>query len=157
MHLMGALHYSNDDGSILLQQISHQKLIYMKAFTSIMKRTIFLMIAGLSFHSVHAQHYLAENTTVNKVQFAGIDGELLVFDLQLADLPAKGSVLRILDENRNVVHEERIKGTSLVRRYKIVKDNMTKLYFEVSNRQIILKQSFNINYKVETKWEVTKA
>lgn len=140
-----------------INKISHQKLIYMKASNSFVTKAIFLIIVAVSSHSTHAQNYIAEKTTMNKVQFMGIDGELLVFDLQLANLPAKRSVLRILDEKRNVIHEERINGTSLIRRYKIVKDNVTKLYFEVSDRQIILQQSFNINYKVETKWEVTKA
>lgn len=130
----------------------------MKSVKLFLLKAVMLISISCAVNSVVcAQHYIAENELNNKIKFVGMEGELLVFDLQFCNLPPKGSVLRILDGDKNLIHEERINSQNYSRRYKIICGDISKLYFELSGKQIILEQSFLINYKVETKWEITKA
>ena len=86
-----------------------------------------------------------------------MDGDMLVFDLQLSNLPAKGSWLRIMDEDKNVLFEQRINAATYAKRYKIVRNDLKAVHFEVINKETILKESFQLKYRVEEKMEVVKA
>ncbi len=121
---------------------------------------IFLAVSFLgiqTFAQAQSQTFLASNKAVNKIQFVGMEGDMLVFDLQLGNLPEKGSWIRVMDGDKNVLFEKRIHSSTYSKRYKIIKDNISKLHFEVINHETILKESFQLKYKVEEKMEVVKA
>jgi hypothetical protein len=132
----------------------------MKHRTFFFLKMIFLAVSFLgvqSFAQAQSQTILASNKAVNKIQFVGMEGDMLVFDLQLTNLPAKGSWIRVMDGDKNVLFEKRIHSSTYSKRYKIIKDNISKLHFEVINHETILKESFQLKYKVEEKMEVVKA
>lgn len=123
-------------------------------------RMIFLAMSffGIqTFAQAQSQTFLANNKAVNKIQFVGIEGDMLVFDLQLGNLSEKGSWIRVMDGDKNVLFEKRIYSSTYSKRYKIIKDNISQLHFEVINHETILKESFQLKYKVEEKMEVVKA
>ena len=123
-------------------------------------RMIFLAVSffGIqTFVQAQSQTFLANNKAISKVQFVGMEGDMLIFDLRLNSLPEKGSWIRITDDEKNVLFEERIHSTIYSKRYKIVWQHINKLHFEVMNKETILKESFQLKYKVEEKMEVVKA
>jgi len=84
------------------------------------------------------------------------DNGMLVFELNLQNLPAKGSKLEITDDTGNLIFEERITTATFNVRYKIERNNISKLIFEVSGRNLRLNKSFSINSRTEEKIEVAK-
>ena len=123
-------------------------------------RMLFLAVSFLgiqTFVQAQPQTFLANNKAVNKIQFVGMEGDMLVFDLQLSNLPEKGSWIRVMDSDKNVLFEKRIYSSTYSKRYKISKDNISQLHFEVIGHETILKESFQLKYKVEEKMEVVKA
>lgn len=132
----------------------------MKHRNSFFLRMLFLAVSFLgiqTFVQAQSQTLLANNKAVNKIQFVGMEGDMLVFDLQLSNLPEKGSWIRVLDGEKNVLFEKRIYSSTYSKRYMISKDNISQLHFEVINHETILKESFQLKYKVEEKMEVVKA
>lgn len=131
----------------------------MKSIQSLAARAIFLLIVSTTDAQVtNAQspvaslHYEAGN-----IQFIGVEDDMLVFELVLSNLPKEGSWLRITDENATLIFEERIKSNRYNKRYKIMRNNMNKIQFEITNKRTLLKESFQINRKIEEKREVSKA
>lgn len=132
----------------------------MKHRNSFCLRMIFLTVSffGIqTFVQAQSQTFLASNKAVNKIQFVGVEGDMLIFDLQLNNLPEKGSWIRITDDEKYVLFEERIHSTIYSKRYKIVRQHINTLHFEVITKETILKESFRLKYKVEEKMEVVKA
>ena len=130
----------------------------MKSCNSFFAKIIFVLILTfLTGSSVHAQRKLADNLDYSKVLFVGIDEDnRLVFELQLVNLPEKTNVLRIFDWNKNILFEERINARTYSRRYKIDRNEIDQIYFEVINKQALLKERFQLNCRMEEKWEVVK-
>jgi hypothetical protein len=130
----------------------------MKPISIYLVKAIFVLITTLSAGSfTRAQKLATENLRFGQVFYVGTDQDnRLIFELQLTNLPEKGNVLRISDEDR-ILFEERINAKTYRRRYKIDRSELNKIYFEVINGQTLLKETFQLNYKVEEKWEVIKA
>lgn len=123
-------------------------------------RMAFLVVSffGIqSFAQAQSEGLIASNKTVSKIQFVGLEGEMLIFDLRLSNLPSKGSWIRIMDDDKNLLFEHRTNATTYRRRFKIVRENLKGIHFEVTNKETILKESFRLKYKVEEKMEVIKA
>lgn len=92
-----------------------------------------------------------------KIKFVGKEDEMLVFHAQLENLHGKDAVISILDDNGNTLFEEKISTSSFLRKYKIVLQDIGKLTFRISGKQILYNQTFTINYRLEEKLEVKKA
>lgn len=135
----------------------------MKTMQSVfIKTTCMLFIASLlnSFTITQAQvqqSTVASNDSSGSIRFVRAEGDMLVFELRLANLPAKGSKLLIQDGDHNTLLEERISTKTYNIRYKITRGEMNKINFEVSDNRILLNQSFTIKSRTEEKIEVTKA
>jgi hypothetical protein len=135
----------------------------MKSLKSVFIRTTFmLLLASLSnsFTISHAQvqpQTVAANESSSSIRFVRAEGDMLVFELRLINLPANGSKLRILDGDNNTLLEEKINTETYNIRYKIARGDISKINFEVSGRKIFLNQSFTIQSRTEEKIEVTKA
>ena len=113
-----------------------------------------------SFNITQAQvqpQSFAVNESAGTIRFVKAEGDMLVFELRLTNLPANGSRLRILDGDNNTLLEERIGTETYNIRYKIVRGDMSKINFEVWGKKIFLNQSFNVKSRLEEKVEVTKA
>ena len=124
----------------------------MKHRTFFFLRMTFLAMSFLGVQTfAQAQTFPACNKAMNKIQFIGMEEEMLVFDLQLTNLTAKGSWIGVMDGDKNVFFEKRIHSSTYLKRYKISKDNISKLHFEVINHETILKESFQLKYMVEEK------
>jgi hypothetical protein len=96
------------------------------------------------------------NESSGSVRFVQAEGDMLVFDLHLTNLPANGSKLRILDGDNNMLLEQIIKTETYNIRYKIVRGEISKISFEVTGKKILLNQSFDVKSRTEEKIEVTK-
>ena len=94
--------------------------------------------------------------TNGDIRYISAEGNALVFELNLKNLPTNGSNLQITDEAGNLIFEERIPTATLNVRYKIERNNIHKLTFEVSGRKLHLNKSFSINSRLEEKIEVAK-
>ena len=131
----------------------------MKQFRSATCKALFLFLLSTGAAGItHAQKELASvSYTANKVQFVGVEGDLLIFDLHFTNLPVQGSIVRIIDGENNEIFEERILQTTLHKRYKIVRNNTSKIRFEISSKQLLFNESFKVAVWVEEKLEVTKA
>ena len=130
----------------------------MNQVQSLAIRTGFLIIVSTGTVQVaEAQLPVASiHHAANRIKFVGVENEMLVFELLLNNLPQEGSWLRITDEQGTLVFEERIKGTTLNKRYKVVRNRMTQIQFEILSKRSLLKESFHVNLRTEEKWEVTK-
>lgn len=135
----------------------------MKTMQSIfIKTTCMLLLVSLlnSFTRTQAQvqqSTVASNDSSGSIRFVCAEGDLLVFELRLANLPANGSKLLIQDGDHNTLLEERIRTKTYNIRYKITRGEMNKINFEVSDNKILLNQTFTIKSRTEEKIEVTKA
>jgi hypothetical protein len=133
----------------------------MKSLRSVFIRTtcmLFLVSVSNSFTATQAQSQtLVLNETSNSIRFVQAEGDVLVFELHLTNLPAKGSKLRIIDGDNNTLLEQNIRTESYNIRYKILKGDISKINFEVSGKKLLLNQSFSIKSRIEEKIEVTKA
>ena len=65
----------------------------------------------------------------NSIRYVGVDGDMLVFELSLNEIPAEGCQLRILDESHAVIYEERIRSARYAKRYKIVLNGISRIQF----------------------------
>ena len=90
------------------------------------------------------------------IRFVQAEDGVLVFELNLKNLPAKGSMLKIMDETGNLIYEETIKTASFSRLYKIERNNISRIVFEVSGKKILLNKTFSINSHMEERIEVAK-
>jgi hypothetical protein len=132
----------------------------MKSFKSIFPKAIivalFLFSSGNFLYAQTQPVFSTVPAEDIKIKFAGTDGEMLVFEVQLENLSAKGAILSILDDQNNTIFEERIVKNNHVCRYKLVGDNMSLVTFKISGKTVLFNQSFTINYKVEEILEVKK-
>ena len=113
-----------------------------------------------SFSKTQAQQapktYVAASESGSEIRFVQAEDNMLVFELNLKNLPAKGSALSITDEAGNVIFEERIKADTYQRRYKIERNSISKIAFEISSKNFKLNRTFSINTWIEEKVSVAK-
>jgi hypothetical protein len=122
---------------------------------------MFLLVSlSNSFSITQAQVQLqtvSNNETTGSIRFVQAEGDMLVFDLHLTNLPAKGCRLRIVDGDYNTLLEQKISTATYNIRYKIARGEMNNINFEVSGKKLFLNQSFTIKSRTEEKIEVTRA
>lgn len=134
----------------------------MKSLKSIFIRTacmFFLVSLCNSFTITQAQvtaQAVSGNETEGSIRFVQAEGDMLVFELHLTNLPAKGSRLRIIDGDFNTLFEQKISTATYNIRYKIARGEMSHINFEVSGKKLFLNQSFSIKSRTEEKIEVTR-
>lgn len=102
------------------------------------------------------QHMVPAAESKGDIRFVhALDG-MLVFELNLKDLPAKGSLLAIKDEAGNVLFEQKIQTETSNVRYKIERNDIRKISFEVTGKKLLLNKSFSIVSRLEERIEVAK-
>lgn len=132
----------------------------MKSIKSFIPKTVFIAI--LLFNAcnfVYAQKQSeveAAQGADSRIKFAGSKEDMLLFDVQLDNLPAKGVILRILNEFGEPIYTERISAAFHNCRYKIILNNMEKITFTVSGKGIYYDQTFIISMKSEERLEVSE-
>lgn len=118
-----------------------------------------MVLVSNSFSPTNAQSMLYAASTFtpgSDIHFVHADDGMLVFELNLKNLPAKGSMLQIKDEAGNLLFEQDIKTETLNVRYKIERNEIKKITFEVTGRKFLLNKSFSIISRMEEKIEVAK-
>lgn len=134
----------------------------MKSVKSVLTKATFMLSLFLisnSFSVTQAQQAFFAITaaeTKGDIHFVDAQDGMLVFELNLKNLPAKGSMLQIKDEAGNLIFEQRIKTENYNVRYKIERNNLTKISFEVTANKLLLNKSFSINSRMEERIEVSK-
>ncbi len=118
-----------------------------------------LVLVSNSFSLIQAQvmpKYASTTRSTGEISFVSMQGDMLVFDLDLKNLPLNGSRLHIMDEAGNTLFEEGIKTATYNKRYKIERNNISKIVFEVSSGRSLLSRTFSINSRIEERVEVAK-
>jgi len=75
-----------------------------------------------------------------RIKYAGLQGDMLLFDVQLDNLPANGASLKITDNFGNIIFEEKIVESTLYRRYMIPKSDLEMITFKITGKIISFKQ-----------------
>lgn len=122
---------------------------------------LFFVVASLFATGNLLNAQIAPESSLNfgiegKIKFIGKEDEMLVFHAQLENLYGKDAIISILDDNGNTLFEERIATNNFLRKYKIVLQDIYKLTFRISGKQILYNQTFTINYRLEEKLDVKK-
>ena len=115
------------------------KFVFLKAIIIV----FFTFCAGQSYSQNPSENYVKTGGT-NKVQFMGIENGFLVFDLLFSEVPAKGCTLKIMDQVGTIVFEESISGNSFTKRYKMPKEEFSKISFKAMGKGFVFNQSFTI-------------
>ena len=124
------------------------KFVFLKAIIIV----FFTFYAGSSY-SQNPSENSVKTDAANKVQFMGVENNFLVFDLLFMEVPAKGCTLKIMDNDGNIMFEETIAGNSYTRRYKVPKEETSRISFKALAKGFVFNQSFII--KKEEKLVVT--
>lgn len=134
----------------------------MKSLPSVLARAVCLLTLAIVSNSfTYSQQpvkpvYASAATGFGDIRYVRTEGEMLVFDLNLNNLPSRGTMLRISDGENNIILEEKISTGTYNIRYKIARENIRRINFEVSGKKIFFNQSFTIDLRIEEKTEVTK-
>ena len=115
------------------------KFVFLKSIIIV----FFSFCAGSSYSQNLSENYV-KTETANKVQFMGVENNFLVFDLLFMEVPAKGCSLKIMDNDGNIMFEETIPGNSYTRRYKVPKEETSKISFKAMGKGFVFNQSFII-------------
>ena len=115
------------------------KFVFLKAIIIV----FFTFCASSSFSQSQPVNYV-KTDAANKVQFMGIENDFLVFDLLFTEVPAKGCTLKILDNDGNIMFEETISGNAYTRRYKVPKEETSRISFKAVGKGFVFNQSFII-------------
>ena len=115
------------------------KFVFLKAIIIV----FFTFCAGSSYSQNHSENYV-KTEAANKVQFMGVEKDFLVFDLLFMEVPTTGCTLKIMDYDGNVMFEESIPGNSFTRRYKVPKEETSRISFKAQAKGFVFNQSFTI-------------
>ena len=115
------------------------KFVFLKAIIIV----FFAFCAGSSYSQSPSENYV-KTDAANKVQFMGIENGFLVFDLLFSEVPAKGCTLKIMDNDGNIMFEETISGNAYTRRYKVPKEETSRISFKAVGKGFVFNQSFII-------------
>jgi len=118
--------------------------VFLKAIIIV----FFTFCTGQSYSQNPSENYV-KTDAANKVQFMGVENDFLVFDLLFSEVPAKGCTLKIMDHDGNIMFEESISGNSFTRRYKVPKEETSRISFKAVGKGFVFNQSFTIK-KEET-------
>jgi hypothetical protein len=125
-----------------------------QSFVKIMMATLLLIIVS-TVNAAPVDPATAVKT--NSIVFVKTEGDAVIFRTDLLTLPAGGSTLFIKDEAGNVLFSEVITTMTHQKLYRISRENISGLYFEVRSKKFSFKQSFNFQTKIEETFTVTKA
>ena len=134
----------------------------MKSIKSVfIKATCMLALVSFlnSFTLTEAQpvfHSALAADSMGDIRFVYAMDGMLVFELNLKDLPVKGSKLQIKDEAGNLIFEQNIKTETFKVRYKIERNDISKITFEVTGKKILLNKTFSIISRIEERIEVAR-
>lgn len=130
----------------------------MKAIKTVVVNTgfavLFLICTQFSSFAQARMDNSSPVTSASKIQFAGIEDDMLIFDLRLQGLPAGGCKLEIIDDAGNAIFENWISDSSYTKRYKIARNGSSKIGFEVAGKGFFFSQAFTI--RTEERILVTK-
>lgn len=131
----------------------------MKQFRSLIMTTLITMTSFIAQQSIAQpeQPSFADPFISNSVKYIGMKDDLLVFEVRLGNNVQKGTTLSIPDEKGNEIYSERIKTSSFVKRYMFAKNTISKIQFNIKGRRQIMNETFNVNFKMEERLEVSKA
>jgi hypothetical protein len=118
-----------------------------------------LIFVSNSFAVTQAQqvsYLVPTDESKGDIRFVNAKDGMLVFELNLNNLPAKGSMLQIKDEAGNLLFEQRINTESYNVRYKIERNSISKITFEVTGKKILFNKSFSVVSRMEERIEVAK-
>ena len=115
------------------------KFVFLKAIVIV----FFTFCAGSSY-SQNLSENSVKTDAANKVQFMGVENNFLVFDLLFLEVPAKGCTLKIMDNDGNIMFEESISERSFTRRYKVAKEETSRISFKALGKGFVFNQSFII-------------
>jgi hypothetical protein len=104
-----------------------------------------------------AQSVTEEAAPASWIRFAGVEKEYLIFEVDLSPAAGKEGLLRIRDGNRELLFEERLRGGKGTRRYKLRRDGIERLQFELHYNRQLLEERFTVNSYLEEKIEVSKS
>ena len=120
------------------------KFVFLKSIIIV----FFTFCAGSSYSQNSSESYM-KTEGANKVQFMGVENNFLVFDLLFSQVPAKGCILKIMDNDGNIMFEESISERSFTRRYKVAKEETSRISFKALGKGFVFNQSFTVK-KEET-------
>ena len=115
------------------------KFVFLKAIV-----IVFFTFCTGSSYSQNLSENSVKTDAANKVQFMGVENNFLVFDLLFLEVPAKGCTLKIMDNDGNIMFEETIAGNSYTRRYKVPKEETSRISFKAQAKGFVFNQSFVI-------------
>jgi len=124
------------------------KFVFVKAIVIV----FFTFCAGSSYSQNQSENFM-KTEGANKVQFMGVENGFLLFDLLFTEVPAKGCILKIMDNDGNIMLEETISGNAYTRRYKVAKEETPRISFKALGKGFVYNQTFVI--KKEEKLVVT--
>jgi len=101
--------------------------------------------------------YVSVAEPAENIRFVSVEANMLIFELRLNELLPKGSMIRIIDGEDNIIFEERTEADTYSISYKIIRNDMSIINFQVFNKNFSLNQSFKVSSRLEEKIEVTKA
>ena len=120
--------------------------------------TISLLVFTSSLQTVKAQSsavtVVAENKPDLQVKYLGASGEYLVFELSMQQADDTRSNLRIRNENGNELYSETMFLRTVVRRFKISRDEAEKLEFVFNTSKAEVKKVVAITIKFQETIEV---
>lgn len=128
----------------------------MKSIATKMKKAAFLPVLCLSFICFGQSAFSNKEDNKGKVEFVKSENGNLFFEVDLKDIPATGCTISISNQEDQLLFEDQVKTNSYRKTFLIPHDGSSKIYFEVSGKKYRIYQSFDLKYKVETKWEVSK-
>lgn len=117
----------------------------------------FICFSSVSFSQSEVYSSLRnEANNPSAVEFVKTDGTMLIFEVNLTGLPAKGCHLKITNESGDIIYEDRISAESYKRTFKIQRNNLNKINFEASGKNFWINETFNLQTRIEEKLVVTK-
>lgn len=128
----------------------------MKSVTTTIKKAAFLPIICWSFICFGQSAVSTNNDEKGKVEFVKSQDGNLFFDVELKNIPASGCNIIISNQENEVLFEDQITGGTYRKTFRIPQAGASKIYFEVNGKKYRVSQSFDLKYKVETRWEVSK-
>ena len=115
------------------------KFVFLKAII-----VVFFTVCAGSSYSQHSSENYIKTEGANKVQFMGFEDGFLLFDLRFSEVPAKGCTLKIMDHDGNTLFEETFSGNLFTRRYKVPKEEFSKINFKALGKGFTFNQAFTI-------------
>jgi hypothetical protein len=99
---------------------------------------------------------LKKETSKGNVEFLKSEGNMLVFEVNLRQVPQKGCLLRISNEAGDVIFEKKITTETYKQTYRIDRSNASKISFEATGKNFLFREAFDLRMRIEEKLEVVK-